>query len=168
MFHEIYSKKLKELGCIPVVCDPAFFLQRSNIGETLINTHVNDGIGIRSSIKECDSFLAAFKSCFKIEAQTDQKNYIALGLSIKLRDNEIKLSISTYINEFLHHFSEHIAVTYSTLMDLQVILLQLMCLVIVRGMGDDGITNVKSVIKIIKMKPFCSMLGTCSWIANMC
>ncbi len=48
----------------------------------MVNTRVDDGVGVSSSVKERDSFLTLLEQYFKIKSQTDQLNYIALGLSI--------------------------------------------------------------------------------------
>lgn len=72
----------------------------------MVNTHVDNGVGVSSSIKEQDSFLSSLKAHFKIKLQTNQLNYIMLGLSIKIKLNKVKLSIGKYIDDFFQHFEE--------------------------------------------------------------
>lgn len=121
-WHEIYSKKLKDLRCNLAMCDPAFFTWKPSVGETMINTYIDDGIGIISSVEEQDSFLSALESCFENKVQTDKKNYVALGLFIDFRGREIKLSIARYIEKFVHHFSKYVTIIYLTPIDLHVVL----------------------------------------------
>lgn len=42
------------------------------------------------------------------------------------------------------------------------------CPEILKGMGDAKIAEVKSIIEIMKLKPFRLMLGVCLWMANTC
>lgn len=63
-WHKVYLEKLRELGCKSTICDSAFFTRKSLIGETLVNTHTDDGVGVSSSVEERDSFLSLLKAHF--------------------------------------------------------------------------------------------------------
>lgn len=95
-------------------------------------------------------------------------NYITLGLSIEIRANKVKLSITNHIDDYLQHFGDHVSMTYATPMDPHITLSESMCPKVEVGMSDGDITTAKSTMVFIQMKPYRSMLGACSWITNTC
>ncbi len=167
-WHKIYSKALHELGCKLKVSHSAFFTWMSLLGKMMVNTDLDDGIGVSSSVEDCNTFLSTLESCFKIKAQTDQQNHVMLGLSINLREDETKLSIKVYIDKIIQQFLGLISDSYSMPMDSYVMLSQSMCPVIIKGVGDDEISTVRFTIESMKDRPFRLMLGACSWMANIC
>ena len=99
--------KLRSLGFAPLGSDSGVFLQKSAAGITVIDTHMDDGMGICSSEEEELQLKAGFQKFYKIKEKDTSKPFKVLGILVTRDPHQgtLKLSQAEYVDSILQRFN---------------------------------------------------------------
>ena len=107
VWHEDLEVNLKELGFIPLGSDMGVFLKKTTTGIIVIDTHVDDTMGICSSEEEALHLKESIKKSYKIKEKDTSKPFKVLSILVTRNTHlgMLKMSQSKYIDSVLQRFN---------------------------------------------------------------